>query len=386
MVPLGWALRAAGHEVFVASHPGFAPVITSAGLPALPVGPDFDWQAEVDTETERGRWFDEGSLTAQQIRRRRRDMVGLLAPRRSAEVMADDLLAFARDWRPDLVIYEPTAFAGLLAARVLDIPAVRHLWTADFTVGLAGNPLEHMLLGSLFERYGASHIGVLGDLTLDPCPPSLQVHDGLPREAVRYIPYNGPSVAPRWLGVPPGRPRICVTWGTSLSAMGGAARMAHVPRIVAALAGLEADIHVAVTDGQRDLFTAPRPANVATIGPVPLHLLLPSCAVIIHQGGGGNLMTAMASGTPQLIVPTLQDQAFNAARLAATGAGISLPGSESVAAADVTAAATALLTQPRYADRATALRAESEARPTPAAIVSLLEEAATALRPLTQAR
>src|SRR5690349_17741502 len=46
LVPLGWALQAAGHEVHVASQPRLAPVITEAGGVAVPVGPDLD-HAEV---------------------------------------------------------------------------------------------------------------------------------------------------------------------------------------------------------------------------------------------------------------------------------------------------------------------------------------------------
>src|ERR1700729_1537442 len=209
MVPLGWALRAGGHETLVASHPSFAPVIARAGLPALPVGPEFDLDAEVRAETIAGRWDDD--LTAEEIRDRHRDLVGLQAPRRSAEVMADDLVAFARYWRPDLVVFEPTSFVGPLVARLLGIPAVRHLWTADFTAPL--NLVEERLLGPLFARFGLDEIGVLGELTLDPCPPRLEVTDDLPRQPIRYVPYNGPAVLPGWLREPPARRRGCVTWG-----------------------------------------------------------------------------------------------------------------------------------------------------------------------------
>ena len=40
MVPLAWALRAAGHDVRVAVQPSFAATVTSAGLTAVPVGRD----------------------------------------------------------------------------------------------------------------------------------------------------------------------------------------------------------------------------------------------------------------------------------------------------------------------------------------------------------
>jgi UDP:flavonoid glycosyltransferase YjiC (YdhE family) len=374
LVPLGWALRAAGHQVLVASHPSFAPVIAASGLPALPAGPAIDLDAEIRAEAQAGRWFDEDTLTPQQIRQRRTALTGLHAPLHSAEAMAGDLITYARTWHPDLVIYEPTAFAGPLVARLLAIPAVRHLWTADFTAPL--HLLEHQLLGPLFDRYGATRIGILGDLTLDPCPPRLQITDTLPRQPIRYIPYNGPAVCPPWLRRPPGRPRICVTWGTSLTGIGGPDRIAHVPRILTALAGLDADIILAVLDTHRATFTHP-PANVTHIGPVPLHLLLPTCQAIIHQGGGGTLMTAMTAGLPQLIIPTIQDETFNARQLAATGAGLHLTGGETITPHAVTHAATALLTDPAYTTAARQLAAEARTMPAPADIIPALHHLTT---------
>ena len=101
--------------------------------------------------------------------------------------------------------------------------------------------------------------------------------------------------------------------------------MAHVPRVVRALAGLDVEVVVAVLESQRELFTE-MPANVRSVGPVPLHLLLPTCDAIIHQGGGGTLMTALVSGLPQLVVPTFPDQAFSARQLAASsGPSVRMP-------------------------------------------------------------
>src|SRR5690348_12329755 len=40
LVPIGWALRAAGHEVLVASHPSMTATIGLSGLPAVPLGRD----------------------------------------------------------------------------------------------------------------------------------------------------------------------------------------------------------------------------------------------------------------------------------------------------------------------------------------------------------
>ncbi|HEY1619121.1 MAG TPA: nucleotide disphospho-sugar-binding domain-containing protein [Streptosporangiaceae bacterium] len=371
MVPLGWALRAAGHDVLVASHPAFAPAITRTGLPALPTGPDIDVDAAIRAEHEIGRWWER--RTPAEISRADRGLVGLQAPRRSAEVMAGDLAGFARSWRPDLVIFEPTAFAGPLVARVLGVPAVRHLWNTDFTAGLSF--LEDRLLGELAGRFGLPGIGILGDLTLDPCPPGMPNTGEMPRQPIRYVPYNGTAVLPGWLRAPPARRRVCVTWGTSLSSYGGPGRIAHVPRVVRGLAGTDTDIVVAVLESHRAMFDR-MPANVISIGPVPLHLLLPSCDAVIHQGGAGALMTALACGVPQLIVPTMPDQIFDAEQVQAAGAGRYLAGGEAVTQDEVAREMRLLLGDPGYRDAARRLQAEALAMPSPADVVAVLERLA----------
>jgi UDP:flavonoid glycosyltransferase YjiC (YdhE family) len=40
LVPLAWALRAAGHEVRVASQPALEPVVRETGVPFVAVGRD----------------------------------------------------------------------------------------------------------------------------------------------------------------------------------------------------------------------------------------------------------------------------------------------------------------------------------------------------------
>jgi UDP:flavonoid glycosyltransferase YjiC (YdhE family) len=368
LVPLGWALRAAGHEVLVACHPGQADQVLRAGLPALPVGPDVD-TVELMRRTR-------GTGPARGYPGMVRIAVAV------ADLIADELVEFCQRWRPDLVVYEAASMTGPLVARVLGVPAVRQLWTTDFTAPVNGFPAT--VTGPLPNRFGVDGFDTAGTLTLDPCPPRLQVRDDLPRQPVRYVPYNGPAVLPGWLRRPRAHRRICVTWGTSLGLL-GLDRMRHVPRIVRALGGLDAELVVAVADGHRKLFTG-MPDSVVALGPVPLHLLLPTCDVIVHQGGGGTMMTAALAGIPQVIVPSIPDQVFNAGHLAATGAGVHVRGHDEVAAQvrDV-------LTGPRYRLGAHRLRAELRDRPSPAAVVPVLERlavdwATAGLRPLRPAR
>jgi UDP:flavonoid glycosyltransferase YjiC (YdhE family) len=359
LVPLGWALRAAGHEVLVACHPGGEAQIVQSSLGALPVGPELDMFRFM-------RDVREGTHTG----RPSKGYQGMLDIGKGvAGVLADDLLAYCARWQPDLVVYEPASTIGPLVAKVLGVPAVRQLWTCDFTAPVVGYPAT--VTGELPERYGIESFETAGDLTLDPCPPRIQVVDDLRRQPVRYVPYNGRSVEAPWLRAKPERRRVVITWGASLSGI-DPKRMRHVPLIVEGLADLDAEIVVAVLDSQAQAFTTV-PDNVRSIGPVPLHLVLPHCDLLLHQGGGGTMMTAVANGVPQVIVPSLVDTRFNAGFLAAAGVAEHVTGGSDVRVEDVVAAVQRVLGDPSYQSAADALLAEHLARPTPAEVVPVLE-------------
>src|SRR5690242_9158774 len=94
LVPLGWALRAAGHDVLVACHPSQADSVLRAGLPALPLGPDVDMFALFRAK-RRGQAWRPGGGSADGSR----GYAGMLETAQAvAEVLADDLLAFCRNW------------------------------------------------------------------------------------------------------------------------------------------------------------------------------------------------------------------------------------------------------------------------------------------------
>lgn len=57
---------------------------------------------------------------------------------------------------------------------------------------------------------------------------------------------------------------------------------------------------------------------------VPLRVLLPHVAALVHHGGIGTVAEALRAGTPQLVVPLAHDQFDNAARVSSLGVGNSL--------------------------------------------------------------
>ncbi|WJK38223.1 DUF1205 domain-containing protein [Solwaraspora sp. WMMA2056] len=379
LVPLGWALRAAGHDVRVASQPALAPVITDSGQVAVAVGPDLD-HTEVHRRVMAGL-----TLTGVPAAPAAGESMRHWAPARQdrvrrvfgvfnayAEAMLDDLLAYARWWRPDLVVFDPTTYAGPVVAAALGVPAVRHIHGVDVTY--QARDVIGGYVAALADRLGLVDVDPLGTVTVDPCPPRMQIPDPLRRLPVRYLPYNGPAVLPDWLHAPAHRRRICLTWGTSTTRLTGPDTVT-LPTVLAAAAGLDVEVVVAVT--RRDAEALGDVADNVRVAPdLPLHLVLPSCAALVHQGGNGTLLTGVWHGVPQLVLPRLPDQRFHTDRFVATGAGLALP-AEAVTVAAVRAALVELLDGTAYRARAGQLRDESWAMPTPAAIVADLAALAT---------
>jgi UDP:flavonoid glycosyltransferase YjiC (YdhE family) len=373
LVPLGWAMRAAGHEVRVASQPALTSVITHAGLTAAPVGQDVDtmpvmrqfftWVADQRRPVEWAELAPAGPATV-------RLYVTL------AEAMTDDTITLARSWRPDLIVAEATSFAGPLAGAATGTPVVRHIHGVDFPY--QSHEFEPAALSRICDRLGLATVDTLGAATVDPCPPSMQVPSAVRRLPIRYAPYNGPAILPRWLREPPARPRLCVTWGTSTSTLTGD-RMFLPPQVIAAAADLDAEIVVSLTAGDVELL-GPVPPNVRVVESVPLHLLLPGCDAVVHQGGNGTILAAARCGIPQLVLPQLPDQLFYCAQLVRTGAAVALRAGE-VTTGALRARLAAVMSEPALRQAAARLRAEMLAQPSAARVVAELADLAASSAP-----
>jgi UDP:flavonoid glycosyltransferase YjiC (YdhE family) len=185
------------------------------------------------------------------------------------------------------------------------------------------------------------------------------------------VPYNGAAAVPGWLLEPAARPRVVLSWSMSNAAVVGADGFV-VSAVLAGLASLDVEVVAALPqDADRERLGAV-PDGVRVVGHVPLDLVLPGCALAVHHGGSGTLLNAAHFGVPQLVVPPVFDQMFNAKKLAATGAGLFLPTAETDADA-VKSAASRLLTEDAFAAAAGRLRAEMLAPPPAAGLVATLE-------------
>jgi UDP:flavonoid glycosyltransferase YjiC (YdhE family) len=393
MVPLAWALRAAGHDVRMTSQPELMAVMRSSGLPCTAVGRDVDVTAPAHTravsassrrpsadQVADGLLDDAVGTAVDEARSMFRTVwdnrsvarpSGLAMYGEVAAAMVDDLLALAQSWRPDLVVFDPLTHAGPLVAELIGVPAVRNLFGPDVTYfararGEAG-------LSDVLDRFGLDDLNLHGSATVDTCPPSLQISGVGDRIATRYVPYNGPSEVPSWLLEPPARPRICLTWGTSTDRLAG--RTAFLPdEVVLACTKLAADrdaeLVLAITPSQRSLVPE-LAATARVVESVPLDALLPTCHALVHQGGAGTMLTALRHGLPQIIGAQLVDQAANACRVVASGAGRTFA-VRGLSADDLLAAGHALFDDPSYAEAAGRLRQQILDLPSPADIVDQL--------------
>jgi len=120
LVPLASALRAAGHEVLVATG-GDALSVRDSGVEVADVAAGIGFGRIAAATALRHPLELRSQLTGGEDLRFPSRLFAAVNAR-----MAGPLLAAARRWQPDLVVHEPFAVAGALAAAELSVPAVVH--------------------------------------------------------------------------------------------------------------------------------------------------------------------------------------------------------------------------------------------------------------------
>jgi glycosyltransferase (activator-dependent family) len=392
MVPIAWALRTAGHDVRVACQPELAAAIVESGLVAAPVGTDHRWK-QVMVEKNDDTWAERVCSTVT-------DPAGLGWSELFAffdqavtdyfgtvnnDEFIDDLVAYAREWQPDLIVWEQFTWAGAVAAKATGAAHARMLWGADvitrcrqhFLARWAeqpddqrGDPVAEWLTAAL-ARHGADFDEdiVTGQWTIDAAPPSHQWDLGLHKVPVRYVPYNGPATLPDWLREPPAKPRVCVTAGISVRGYFGFDMFS----IAALHAFADLDIEIIAT-----LLPTPgetvdgAPANARVLEFVPMQGLMPTCSAVVHIGGAGVQSTAIHYGVPQLVLPGFWDTVVRGQQLADSGAGLVILPHE-ITPERVHDDLARLVTDPAFREAAERLRQETLTAPAPNDVVPVLE-------------
>ncbi|NED87266.1 glycosyl transferase, partial [Streptomyces sp. SID11233] len=104
MVPLAWALRAAGHEVLVMGQPDITEPAVTAGLPAVTVGERYDANEVIASKLAAGRRPNQsGSAQAGPANPLLLAQPWLI----HAKYLTQQYLALAREWQPDLILSDP---------------------------------------------------------------------------------------------------------------------------------------------------------------------------------------------------------------------------------------------------------------------------------------
>lgn len=310
LVSLAQGFRSSGHDVVLASAGAFAAKAAEAGLVSFDAAPDLDSEAEY-----RRREAD----------RKRLDM-GTKMGRFSffSDEMADRLVDFTAEWRPDLIVYPPLGVAGPLLGAKYDVPVVMQ------GVGF-GHTSWHVQgvtrsLEDAYARHGVA--GPPADLAwIDVTPPSMSVmeHDVAPLLSMRYVPYNGGAVWQDWWSEAEAsdRPRVVVSLGTLKPMVDG---LDLISWVMDSADQLDADIvlHLGrnAREELRDL-----PDNVTLVDWIPMGPLLTGADGFIHHGGAGNTLTALSAGVPQFVFGLGADRPANAKAVADRGCGF-VPGDQ----------------------------------------------------------
>ncbi|MEX5712126.1 activator-dependent family glycosyltransferase [Parafrankia sp. FMc6] len=395
-VPLAWALRSAGHEVRVASQPALTESITAAGLTAVPVGTDHMMHMVAGTVGS-AMYAHHSSSDFLEHRPDRLDLDFHIASNSlltatyymqiNNDPMVDELVAYARHWKPDLVIWELFTFAGAVAAmatgaahaRILSFPDTFYGVRKVFLERLATSPERHddslaEWLAVVLERHGCEfdEQAVTGQWTIDQMPAGVRLSPGLPTVEMRYLPYNGPTpaVVPEWLWSTPDRPRVCFTLGETI-------RQTEFPNAVNVADLFEAiadlDIEVVALLNEKELEGVSKvPDNTRVVERIPLAALMPSCSAIVHHGGAGTWATAAAYGVPQIAMGWMWDAVYRAQRLEELAAGLHIP-SFQLTVAGLREKLVRILTEPSFAAGAARLRDVMARAASPVETVPTLE-------------
>ncbi|MEV0694684.1 nucleotide disphospho-sugar-binding domain-containing protein [Streptomyces sp. NPDC050388] len=347
-VPLAWALKAAGHEVCVVSHASIAETTASMGLTPVswcdpnsmpvPMGPGrpypeeradlariTDAMAFGPDDPDREHWdvFTQFYLPSMW------DFIPFKGDPGEPMPAMDGLVEFTRTWKPDLVLWDPCVPGAAVAARVCGVAQARW-WTApdvfcrsiDRFAEVTGRPgapaVENPLVETvrpMADRYGVEVDTELlfGQWTVNPQPPAVGPAVSARTMPVRWIPHSSQEVMPDWVYPVPARPRVAVSLGLSeRQFMAGGWN--HIPALLEALSTLDVEVVATLNKTQLEAVST-IPDNVRVVEFVPLNHLIPTCSLLIHHGGMGTAMPAVANCVPQIVLD------FVGHEISATGSG-----------------------------------------------------------------
>jgi len=357
---LAVAARASGHDVIVASTVEATAAAISIGLPAMTTSELS--LTELMTTDRAGNPLEIPTGDAEL-----RNFVGHMFGRLAAVNLGPTRDLVTR-WRPDVLVSGPHAYVGPLLAAEFGLPCVRHL--------LTGTPVDRDGTHPGVEDELEPELNALGldrvpdfDLAIDIFPASIRPAGG-PVQPMRWTPTSEQRPVEPWMVTPAERRRVLLTAGSLATPTHG---MDLLWNLVTALADLDVELVVAAPEEAGALIR--KMPGVAHAGWVPLDMVLPTCALIVHHSGTMTALTAMQAGVPQLIIPQESRFVDWARMLATKEVAITLPAGADTEDALVSAVRV-LLDEPAYATAARAMADEIAQMPLPVTVLDVLRDLA----------
>jgi len=351
LVPFAHALLRAGDDVLVAAPEGARTHVERAELPFFAIADPPDAERDAAMAGFARLTNDEQGVIML------RDVFADIYARASLPGVLRAIDRFA----PDMILREPTEFAGLLAAERRGLPHGRiGIWAMEnntWSLPLVAPVLDahRARLGMPVDPRGER---ILNSPVLTLFPEALE-DPGDPGYALRFR-----EQAPEPVACEP----LYVTYGSVIPALPA------FPEV------FRATVEALDEVGVPALFTVGTEVDVDALGRVPEHVriepwvpqaaIMPNVRAMVGHGGSGTTRHALAAGVPAVIFPAFADQPRNAQRVAELGAGIALDALDGLASA-----IRRVLDEPSYREAAQRVAGEIAALP-------LVDAAPDALRAL----
>jgi UDP-glucoronosyl and UDP-glucosyl transferase len=369
LLPVARALGRAGHAVRIACPQSFTGFAGRYGLPVSGFGePDPDELAAVQATIP----FDDTEEA-------NRVVIGQVFGRLDATAAVPGLDALVSQWRPDLLLRDVTEFGAALVAERYRLPCARvgcSLAVMDTVFAAAAADGMATLRAAQSLPPDSEGSTLLAGPYLTQFPHSLEDPACPGDDAWRFRDVaSAQEPLPDWWASGDD-PLVYVSFGTVAASFG------LFPSLYAAvldsLAELPVRVLVTVGEAADPAVLGPLPPGVHVERFVPQNQVLGAATVMVTHGGSGSMLGALAAGLPLVVLPLFADQPYNAARVAALGAGMTVAGGPG-AAGQIGAAVTAVLDNPAYQVGAQRIAAEIGKLPTADQAAGKLAELATAL-------
>jgi UDP:flavonoid glycosyltransferase YjiC (YdhE family) len=366
LVPFARAVRAKGHEVVVAAPASFAWAVERAGFAHHPFP---DGSAE-----EQGKVF--AGLAGVTNEEGNAIVIRDVFARIDARAALPGVTELVEHWRPDLVVRESAELASYIAAEAAGIPHVQ------VAVGLS--EFEELYLPVLEEPLAElGSVSGVGGLLASPrlslLPKSYDSSGGtsvMTTSRYREEARSRVQPLPDWWPAPD-PPLVYVTFGSVAGGLGLFPVLYQ--QVVGALADLPVRVLLTTGEAADPELLGPLPSNVHVERWWPQEDVMSHASAIVGHGGFGTTLLGLASGVPMVVVPLFADQPYNAARVAAIGAGVALQGGPA-AVNELAQALESLLSEEAYRRCAGSIADEIGRLPPVADCVPLLEAAAAGSR------